>query len=348
MPVQLRHLRYFARIVEAGSFSRAASTVHVAQPALSQQIAELELDLGVPLLHRSARGVRPTPAGDILYREAVSILGRVNQLRELVCADGPEIEGTVSIGASSCLAPTLLGPFFEACRVTLPKVTLRWSAADGASLKARIEAHSLHLACAFEDDFSPLFARRPVFRQACYLIRKEPLPGNPATVSLRELTTLPLVLPTAPNVVRSKLDRTFSEAGLAPHIAAEADVMSTSLQAVEAGVGAAILPKGDFSDVPGHANLFTTRIDPAIELTASVLWLANETLTPASMAVRDLLIGFVEQQCLASLPLGAERVATASPKVIANSSFSNCYGKAEPSHRIDMTNSRLRVTEAAA
>ena len=348
MPVQLRHLRYFARIVEAGSFSRAASTVHVAQPALSQQIAELELDLGVPLLHRSARGVRPTPAGDILYREAVSILGRVNQLRELVCADGPEIEGTVSIGASSCLAPTLLGPFFEACRVTLPKVTLRWSAADGASLKARIEAHSLHLACAFEDDFSPLFARRPVFRQACYLIRKEPLPGNPGTVSLRELTTLPLVLPTEPNVVRSKLDRTFSEAGLAPHIAAEADVMSTSLQAVEAGVGGAILPKGDFSDVPGHANLFTTRIDPAIELTASVLWLANETLTPASMAVRDLLIGFVEQQCLASLPLGAVRVPTASPKVFANSVFSNSYGKAEPSHRVDMRNACLRVTEAAA
>jgi len=348
MPLQLRHLRYFARIVEAGSFSRAASTVHVAQPALSQQIAELEIDLGVPLLHRSARGVRPTPAGDILYREAVSILGRVNQLRELVCANGPEIEGTVSIGASSCLAPTLLGPFFEACRVTLPKVTLRWSAADGASLKARIEAHSLHLACAFEDDFSPLFARRSVFRQACYLIRREPLPGNPATVSLRELTTLPLVLPTAPNVVRSKLDRTFSEAGLAPHIAAEADVMSTSLQAVEAGVGGAILPKGDFSDVPGHANLFTTRIDPVIELTASVLWLADETLTPATVAVRDLLIGFVEQQCLASLPLGAERVAAASPKVIANSAFSNCYGKAEPSHRVDMRNARLRITEAAA
>ena len=221
-------------------------------------------------------------------------------------------------------------------------------AADGASLKTRIEAHTLHLACAFEDEFSPPFARRPVFRQACYLIRKEPLPGNPATVSLSELTTLSLVLPAAPNVVRSKLDRTFSEAGLAPRIAAEADVMSTALQAVEAGIGGAILPKGDFSDVPGHANLFTTRIDPAIELTASVLWPAKEALTPASMAVRDLLIGFVEQRCLASLPLGAERVAAASPKVTANSSLSNCHGKAEPSRRVDARNACLRVTKAAA
>ncbi|MEI9899681.1 MAG: LysR family transcriptional regulator [Hyphomicrobium sp.] len=59
--MQLRHLRYFVKIVEAGSFSRAATTIHVAQPALSQQIAELEERLGVPVLQRHARGVRPTP-----------------------------------------------------------------------------------------------------------------------------------------------------------------------------------------------------------------------------------------------------------------------------------------------
>ena len=110
MPVQLRHLRYFTRIVEAGSFSRAASVVHIAQPALSQQIAELELDLGVTLLHRSARGVAPTPAGDVLYHEAVSILGRIEQLPELVRSGGPEIEGTVNIGTSSTLAASLFGP----------------------------------------------------------------------------------------------------------------------------------------------------------------------------------------------------------------------------------------------
>jgi LysR family nitrogen assimilation transcriptional regulator len=309
MPVQLRHLRYFTRIVEAGSFSRAASVVHIAQPALSQQIAELELDLGVTLLHRSARGVSPTPAGDILYHEAVSILGRMEQLTELVRASGPEIEGTVNIGTSSTLAASLFGPFVKACRAALPKVTLRCFSAGGAALKARLEAHTLHLAYTFEDDFAAAFARRSVYRQSCYLIRDEPLPGNPATISLRDLMALPLVLPAAPNVVRGKFDRILAEAGLAAHVAAEADVMSSALSAVEAGIGGAILPKGDFSDVPGHGNLFTTLIEPEIELTASVLWPAEEALTPATAAVRDLLIGFVEKQCLASLPPGAEPVA---------------------------------------
>ena len=190
MPVQLRHLRYFTRIVEAGSFSRAASVVHIAQPALSQQIAELELDLGVTLLHRSARGVSPTPAGDVLYHEAVSILGRIEKLTELVRSGGPEIEGTVNIGTSSTLAATLFGPFVKACRAALPKVTLRCFAAGGTALKARLEAHTLHLAYTFEDEFAAAFARRPVYRQSCYLIRDEPLPGNPATVSLRDLIRL--------------------------------------------------------------------------------------------------------------------------------------------------------------
>jgi LysR family nitrogen assimilation transcriptional regulator len=81
---------------------------------------------------------------------------------------------------------------------------------------------------------------------------------------------------------------------------------------VQAGIGGAILPKGDFTDVPGCGNLFATRIDPEIRLTASVLWLANESLTPATAAVRDLVIDFVEHQCLTSLPAGAERINASS------------------------------------
>jgi LysR family nitrogen assimilation transcriptional regulator len=74
--MQYRHLYYFVKIVEAGSFSQAARTIHVAQPALSQQISELEASLGVALLQRSARGIRPTVAGERLYEGAASLLRR--------------------------------------------------------------------------------------------------------------------------------------------------------------------------------------------------------------------------------------------------------------------------------
>jgi LysR family transcriptional regulator, nitrogen assimilation regulatory protein len=71
--MQYRHLYYFVKIVEAGSFSQAARTIHVAQPALSQQIAELEASLGVALLQRSARGIKATVAGQKFYEEASSL-----------------------------------------------------------------------------------------------------------------------------------------------------------------------------------------------------------------------------------------------------------------------------------
>ena len=85
--MQFRQLRYFVKIVEAGSFSRAASVVHVAQPALSQQVAELEERLGVMLLQRSARGVLPTAAGEIFYKEASAILHQLDQLPSVVRSD---------------------------------------------------------------------------------------------------------------------------------------------------------------------------------------------------------------------------------------------------------------------
>src|SRR5258708_39788778 len=99
--MQFRQLRYFVKIVDAGSFSRAASVVHVAQPALSQQIAELEERLGVMLLQRSARGVRPTAAGEIRYQEAVAILQQLGPLPNPIRPETGEPEGNVSPGALS-------------------------------------------------------------------------------------------------------------------------------------------------------------------------------------------------------------------------------------------------------
>ncbi len=88
--MRFRQLRYFCKIVECGSFSRAAATIHVAQPALSQQIAELEAQMGIELLQRSARGVRPTRSGELLYREASVILRQLDQLPSLIRSSSGE------------------------------------------------------------------------------------------------------------------------------------------------------------------------------------------------------------------------------------------------------------------
>ena len=302
--MQLRHLRYFVKIVEAGSFSRAASTIHVAQPALSQQIAELELRLGTNLLQRSARGVRPTAAGEVLYREASAILRLVEKLPGIVRSSGGETGGAVSLGMSSTLAASLGGAFFETCKAALPKVTLKLAVIDSESLKARIEAHTLDIAMVFEDELGPVFSRTPLFRQRLYLIRREPLGNNAISISFDRLAALPLILPSPPNVVRSLLDRTFAAAGVSPNVVAEADVLFGILSALSTGMGSTVLPKGDFSDI--SADQIALLIEPPLFLTASIISSGDFPLSYAGEAVRNVLMKFAERHFGANDAPGVE------------------------------------------
>jgi LysR family transcriptional regulator, nitrogen assimilation regulatory protein len=309
--MQLRHLRYFIKIVEAGSFSRAASTIHVAQPALSQQIAELEEQLGLSLLHRSARGVRPTAAGEVLYREASLILRQMEELPGIVRSSSGEIDGSVRLGMSSTLAATLAGPFIDSCKMSLPKVTLKFAVADSEAHKAKIEASTLDLALVFEDELVARFARLPLFKQRLYFVRRDPLDVKSASISLSEIGKLPLVLPSAPNVTRMLLDRAFAAQGIEPNVAVEADVLSSILSAVQTGIGGTILPKGSLDDVLPEDMAPPVPIEPPLYLTSSIISSSDYPLTRAGEAVRSLLAQFVGDHLQKTSTPGVEWTAEA-------------------------------------
>ncbi|GJD47738.1 HTH-type transcriptional regulator BenM [Methylobacterium crusticola] len=81
--MELRHLRYFVAVGREQSFTRAAETLHVAQPALSRQIQALEDELGVALIERGSRPVRLTEPGRLMYDQAVEVLERADEMRTL-------------------------------------------------------------------------------------------------------------------------------------------------------------------------------------------------------------------------------------------------------------------------
>jgi LysR family nitrogen assimilation transcriptional regulator len=306
--IQLRHLRYFVGIVDAGSLSRAATTLYVAQPALSQQMAELEQDLGVALLHRSARGVRPTPAGDALYREAQAILRHVEKLPDIVRDSGGEVAGAVSLGMSSTVASFLAGPFIEACRGALPRVALSLVTEDSMTLKSRIDAHGLDLAVVFEQEATPGQVLMPLFRQRLYLVDRKKLPGHARAVPLQRVAALPLVLAAAPNAMRSVLDRAFAAAGLRAQVVAETNLLSSLLAAVHSGAGATVVPRGDFSALLGRGTLAATPIEPPLYLTAYVVHDAGSAPTRAAEAVRALLASVIHRLLREQAPAGMEPV----------------------------------------
>jgi LysR family transcriptional regulator, nitrogen assimilation regulatory protein len=307
--MQFRQLRYFVKIVDAGSFSRAASVVHVAQPALSQQIAELEERLGVMLLQRSARGVRPTAAGEILYKEASAILHQLDQLPSAIRPSGTEPEGTVSLGFVSSLAPKLVGGVLEECRTSLPKVTIRVSDADSFGLESRIAAGSVDLAILYEDEFATALTRKPLFRQKMYLISRVPLPDQDDLISLERIAEIPLVLPGAVNGRRALIERMFAAAKLKPTIALEADSLASEMWAVQNDVGCTILPVGDMSHFGPDAFARPVLIEPPMYLTCSIAYSADFPLTNAGEALRDFLLGFIERRVSQADMPGTEWIA---------------------------------------
>ena len=304
--MQFRHLRYFVKVVEAGSFSRAAEMIHVAQPALSQQVAQLEEELGLVLLQRTARGVNPTAAGEVLYREASAILHQMEQLPNVIRGGGSEIAGVVNLGISSTLLATLPSAFLEACTKAYPKVDLKLSITDSPNLKARVDSHALDIALVYEDELVSTFARKPLFRQRLYLITRELIPGVHETIHIDQLRTRRFVLPTATNITRTALDRVLGPAGIVPKVVAEADVLANMLAAVRSGVGDTILPKGDLADIAGDDLPDPILIEPPIHLTCSVITSSDFPLAHAGDAVRTLLVKFVRDFLRKSNALGVE------------------------------------------
>jgi DNA-binding transcriptional LysR family regulator len=120
--LELRHLRYFVAIAEAGSVSRAAEKLFIAQPPLSVQVRQLEEDVGTPLFVRHAMGVRLTAAGEALLPEARSLLDRAARLRDT--ARGATEAVRLSIGYVPSAVSTVLPGLARRLRKTAPRADL--------------------------------------------------------------------------------------------------------------------------------------------------------------------------------------------------------------------------------
>src|ERR1700761_2004086 len=291
--MQFRQLRYFVKIVEAGSFSRASAAIHVAQPALSQQIAELEERLGTKLLNRSARGVTVTAAGEVLFREASSILHQLDLLPTVTRSQSGEPEGTVRVGMSPLLAPILVGSLIAHVKIALPKVKLRVSDAFSELLEVGIDTSTLDMAVIYEDVLTSTFARQPLFRQRLYLVGAQPFAFDKSTVSLSEIAELPLALPGLPNRRRALVERAFAEQGLTPNVVADTYSLSSELLAVRTGIAHTIVPIANKNTFLQQGLNEIIPIDADLYLTCSIISSSDFPLSRAGEAVRIMLTEFI-------------------------------------------------------
>jgi len=195
--LDLKQLRYFVQVVEAGSISRAATLLHVTQPGLSKRIVELESALKVPLLRRGPGGVQPTEQGRALFIFAKRILQDIETLARELPAMNSEPVGTVAFGCSFGAAEILGYDLFHAVRERLPKVKLVFESGRSRELLRRIGAGDLDAALmpTYRElsgvSSTPLIRERVFVAGAPHVIGK--LRGE--AVSMKALARIPLLVP---------------------------------------------------------------------------------------------------------------------------------------------------------
>ncbi len=292
-------MRYFVAIVEHGSLTRAAEVAHVAQPALSQQLAALEAELGVALVHRGAKGVKPTEAGRTLYRHARAILKQIDVARADVKVAGADIAGTVAIGLPTTAAAAFGMPLVRTVRQRYPGVRLQLFESMSGYIAELLNNNRLDFAILFRDTPSRAVELEPLASEALYLVGTPPITaesrrhrarsGKEGTIALKSLADIPLVLPSGAQGLREVLEQHASGAGIRLQVVADLDSLPILLQTAREGLACTILPASSLTREPDDDALPTRLILPELDRTLSLCWPRALPRTAAAEAVAEAL-----------------------------------------------------------
>lgn len=242
--METRHLRYFVAVAEERHFGRAAQRLHMAQPPLSQQIKQLEDQLGTALFERTTRKVELTPAGELLLERGRRILADLEELESDVAQVGAGASGVLRIGLSGSATYRLLPPLVQKVRRDLP----------GLKLSVHGEMLTPHMVGDLEEGRLDVAVLRPPVDspdvELAFLEQDRLVAALPADSPWAQRAQLDLAELAAESFVgypaQSVVTRIFREAchreGFTPRVVQEAAETSTLLALVAAGMGLALVP----------------------------------------------------------------------------------------------------------
>jgi LysR family nitrogen assimilation transcriptional regulator len=265
--LNLRRLRYFARIVEAGNITRAAEQLYVAQPALGLQIRQLEQALGVSLLERHSRGVSPTRAGRMLYERACEVLRLVDDTERVVTAAGRHEREHIVLGLTNGVMSMVGRDIVMAAGRELPSIQLNLVEEMSGALMDSLEREELDIAIAYDAHERPGLLRVPLLlEEPLFVCAAEGAATGP--IEFSELAAQPLVVPGVRDVVRRQLDAAARRLAVALNVTMEVSSIAARKALVEYGDAATIMAYGSVCAEVGRGRLATRRIvNPALHRT---------------------------------------------------------------------------------
>jgi LysR family nitrogen assimilation transcriptional regulator len=290
--MNLKQLETFVRVAEIGSFSRAAVLLRTAQPALSRQVRQLEVELRANLLTRTGRGVALTEAGRRLYEHGLGILAQLQKAREDLADNRETPSGRVVIGLPPSLGREITLPLVQTFERVWPQGRLAMVEGLSAHILEWLASGRVDLGLLYNPDASSGFEIQPLRRERLCLISPAGSAQSEKDVSLAALASLPLVMPERMHAIRRLLETESARAGVKLQIAWEMSSVPAILDLVRAGHGHAVLTLPALK-APGQADgLVATPIEaPAMHNSLCLARSAAKKPTVLQTAVAQWLAG---------------------------------------------------------
>jgi LysR family nitrogen assimilation transcriptional regulator len=293
--MNLRRLKYFVKIVDIGSLTQAAEVLHIAQPALSQQLATLEGELQQQLLIRTKRGVVPTDAGNILYSHAQTILRQCEVAQQAVNRVGNLLSGQVCVGLTPGLAGSLLAvPMLKAVREQHPGIVLYLDESIGVGCTELLSNGRMDMAVLYDSKNYPGLSVTPLLQEDLYLVGSSALENPGKYVDLSDVTKFGLLLPRAHHVLRKVINEATELRRLPLNVISEIESSSTLSAAVAQGVGVTILPESSARMLASSHHVWLSRINtPSLHIPLSLYHRDHLTLSQSAQAVKKIIMSLM-------------------------------------------------------
>jgi LysR family nitrogen assimilation transcriptional regulator len=304
--MDLKQLESFVRVAELGSFSRAAVALGIAQPLLSRQVRQLEVEYRQTFLRRNGRGVTLTEAGLVLLEHSRGILHQVALAKEELGSVRGALAGRVSIGLPPSLSKLITVPLTHEFRSSLPHAQLSLTEGFSVLMYEGLRSGRLDLAVLYNPPPSPDVDMALLHEEALVLISAgTKVTGRaartlPCTVQLTQLAELPLIIPSRPNAFRLLIESEMAKVGCKPNITLEIDGLNAILDLVKEGLGYAVLPSYTLSNLSKPHPLQTHPIErPTLMSQLTLVWSAKrpstETHKVALEVVKRVVMQAVQQ-----------------------------------------------------
>ena len=287
--MNIRTLQMFVEVARQGGFSRAARTVHAAQPTISKAVQSVEEELGVRLFERLAQGVRLTHEGELVYRRALRILTEYESLEAEVAALHGLEKGVLRLGLPPVGSGTLFAKHFSTFRNTYPGIAVHLLEEGCASLEQRVLAGELEMALTLLP-VSDAFACLPMCDEPLMVLIPPDYPELHSTrLRLDDLAGAPFIWFERGFILNERITTLCQRRGLMLREAFRSGQVDFIITLVSAGLGIGLLPR---LELEGRSlpPMRTALLDEEeLRWRAALIWRKGHMLSPAAQVWHNLI-----------------------------------------------------------